>query len=254
MSKGMQMKLRPLDTLLALKALHLVPGLGPNDRRVAAALLEHFNRKTGQCDPGLNRVAELLGISTRTVIRSNYRLERAGLFKKTRHGGYSNRNAYEPNWARYREIEAVWGARFNSRADSSASEVSPLQRQRCHIEDDSPVTQTCRTNLPRETYKDGLPNEGKGRGLESRSRTGRPMAGVRSRDAAETAAERRWTLALHEQFASLPVTYGEILEAIDEEMQAATTVAEMRSHGAGLAYILNRLRISTPRPSANRER
>ena len=254
MSKDMQAKLRPLDTLLALKALHVAPGLGPNDRRVAAALLEHFNRKTGQCDPGLNRVAELLGISTRTVIRSNNRLERAGLFKKTRHGGYSNRNAYEPNWARYREIEAVWGARFNSRADSSSSEVSPLHRRTCHLEDDKPVTQTYGSNLPRETYQGGLPEEGKGGGLESRPRVIGAAAGQRSRDAAETAAERRWNRALHEQFACLPLTYGEILEAINEEMQAAATVAEMRSHGAGLAYILNRLRIPTPRPSVNRER
>jgi hypothetical protein len=77
---------------------------------------------------------------------------------------------------------------------------------------------------------------------------------VRSRNAAETAAERRWNDALHEQFGSLPVTYGEILEVIDEAMRAAATDAEMRSRGAGLTYILNRLRIPSTKSSANPER
>ena len=84
------MPIQRLDTLLALKAIHLASGLNANERRVAAALLEHFNRRTGQCDPSLERIAELLGISTRTVIRSTHRLDRAGLFKKTRHGGHFN--------------------------------------------------------------------------------------------------------------------------------------------------------------------
>jgi DNA-binding IclR family transcriptional regulator len=136
------MPIQPLDTLLALKAIHLAPGLNANARRVAAALLEHFNRRTGQCDPSLERLAELLGISTRTVIRSNHSLERAGLFKKTRHGGHSNRNSYEPMWSRFREIEAAWSARFNRRANSSVSEVSPARRQACHLEGDNRVTQT----------------------------------------------------------------------------------------------------------------
>jgi predicted transcriptional regulator len=248
------MPIQRLDTLLALKAMHLAPGLNANDRRVAAALLEHFNRRTGQCDPSLERIAELLGISTRTVIRSNHRLERAGLFKKTRHGGHSNRNFYEPMWSRFREIEAAWIARFNSRANSSASEESPARRQACHLERDNSVTQTCGSNLLKETYQRGHPKEEKGRGIESRFGIGGPTAGKRSRDAAETAAERRWNDALHEQFGSLPVTYGEILEAIDAEMQAAATSAEMRSRGAGLAYILNRLRILSTKSSANPER
>jgi predicted transcriptional regulator len=248
------MPIQRLDTLLALKAMHLTPGLNANDRRVAAALLEHFNRRTGQCDPSLERIAELLGISTRTVIRSNHRLERAGLFKKTRHGGHSNRNFYEPMWSRFREIEAAWSARFNSRANSAASEVSPARRQACHLEGDNRVTETCGSNLLKETYQRGHPKEAKGRGAESQFGARGPTTGVRSRDAAETAAERRWNDALHEQFRSLPQTYGEVIEAITPEIQAAATDAEMRCHGAGLAYILNRLRIPSTGSSANPER
>jgi predicted transcriptional regulator len=106
------MALRRIDTLLALKAISLAPGLKENDRRVAAALVEHFNRETSQCDPGLKRIAGLLGISTRTVIRSTQRLENAGMFRKVRHGGHLNRNHYEPIWSRFRQIEVEWRARF----------------------------------------------------------------------------------------------------------------------------------------------
>jgi hypothetical protein len=249
------MPVQRLDTLLALKAIHLAPGLNANDRRVAAALLEHFNRRTGQCDPSLDRLAELLGISTRTVIRSNHKLERAGLFKRTRHGGHFNRNSYEPMWSRFREIEAVWNARLTNAAHSSASKVSPAGRQACHLEGGDPVTQTCGSNnLLNETYKEGCPKEEKGRGVEVRFRAREPISGVRSRNAAETAAERRWSDALHEQFGSLPLTYGEVLEAITPEIQAAATDAEMRCRGAGLNYILNRLRIPSLGSSASPER
>jgi hypothetical protein len=77
------MPVRRLDTLLALKVLTLVPDLNASDRRVAGALLEHYNRKTGRCDPGIQRIADLLGLCTRTVIRANDRLEAAKLFKKS---------------------------------------------------------------------------------------------------------------------------------------------------------------------------
>jgi hypothetical protein len=237
------MAIQRIDTLLALKAINLVSGLNANDRRVAAALLEHFNRGTGQCDPGLNRLSRLLGISTRTVIRSNHRLERAGLFKKTRHGGLSNRNSYKPNWARFQEIETAWRTRFNAGHSASVPEASPTSCQPCHLESDGAVTQTCITNLPKATYEKSPPKEEKERGTEFRSREKASATGTSSRDAAETAAERRWNDALHVQFGSMPVTYGEILQLIDGEMQIAATAAEMRCHGAGVKYILNRLRI-----------
>lgn len=39
------------DILFAYKALNFVPGLSANARRVAGATIDHFNRKSGQCDP-----------------------------------------------------------------------------------------------------------------------------------------------------------------------------------------------------------
>ena len=52
-------------------------------------------------------------------------------------------------------------------------------------------------------------------------------------DAASTVAERHWTGALHRQFSSMPITYGEIIEAIDPQIRAAATQAEMKRRGAG---------------------
>jgi predicted transcriptional regulator len=236
------MKIKPLDILFALKAINLTPGLKNNDRAVAATLLDHFNRKTEQCDPGLERIAKLLGISTRTVIRSLPRIEAAGLFVRKRHAGHSNRNSYEPNWQRCREIEAAWTVRMkvNSRSEP-LTQVSPAPCQPCHVDSDRSVTQTCRSNLSKETCQKGLTRKEEARVVELRlSRKVTPNSRA---DAARTASERRWTNDLHEQFASLPRTYGEIIQAIDTVMQEAATEAEMRNRGAGLAHILNQLRI-----------
>jgi DNA modification methylase len=62
------MKVSRRDTLLAIKSISLVPDLNTNDRRVGAALIDHYNRHTGQCDPGIHRLTMLLNISRRTVI------------------------------------------------------------------------------------------------------------------------------------------------------------------------------------------
>jgi hypothetical protein len=236
---GCSMAISPLETLLALKAINLLPGLNSNDRRIGVALIEHFNRKTGRCDPGLGRIAALLGISKRTVIRSIHRLESVGLFKKTRHGGHFNRNSYEPIWPRFRAILALWDVRLRGTPSAKLTTMSPAARQDCHLGDDDPVTQTCTINLPKETYR-GPPRKKGERAVLSTS--AQPAVhGKRSRDAAESAAERRWTSRLHEQFVSKPVTYGEIIELITPELQSAATKAEMRRAGTGLEYVLKQL-------------
>jgi predicted transcriptional regulator len=236
------MAVRRIDTLLALKAVSLALGLKENDRRVAAALIEHFNRETGQCDPGLKRIADLLGISARTVIRSIQRLEVAGLVRKVRHGGHLNRNRYELVWSRFQEIEAEWRARFARSAQSRVTEMSPAQCQPCHMGGDSSATQTCRTNLLNETCSKRLPKkEQADRAFSSSSST--TAGGTRSSQAARVEAERRWTDALHEQFAHLPMTYAEIIDLIDTPMREAANDAEMRRRGSGLLHILRELRI-----------
>jgi hypothetical protein len=237
------MAVRPGDILIALKAINLTPGLAGNDRAVAATLLDHFNRKTGQCDPSLERIAGLLGVHVRTVMRAMKRLEPLGFFRKTRHGGHLNRNSYEPVWDRFREVEAIWSARMKANSRSRApAEMSPATRQPCHLGNDSTATQTCRTNLSKETCQRSPPKKEEG-GSDERQSNPSIRRKLNNSDPARSAAERRWTNELHEQFSSMPLTYGEIIEAIDCDMQAAATDAEIRSRGAGFTYILNALKL-----------
>jgi hypothetical protein len=48
---------------------------------------------------------------------------------------------------------------------------------------------------------------------------------------------------LHRQFSSMPLTYGEVIEAIDLQMRVAATQAEMKRRGAGLDYIVRQLKL-----------
>jgi len=236
------MAVKQLNTLLALKVLSYVSGLTANARAVGAVLVDRYNRKTGQCDPGLESIALHLGISARTVIRSVRQLEALGLLRKLRHGGHGNRNQYEPVWDRFELLEAEWRARLRRRGTSARQEMSPSTRHDCHLEGDKSVTQTYSTNLQtNELYSGSRSNEGKGKVPSSIRRMIAITPG--SGDAADAEAERRWTKALHDSFALKPLTYGEIIDAITPEIQAAATSAELKDRGAGFAYILRRLKL-----------
>jgi len=229
------MTIRRLDTLLALKAIVLARNLVDSDRQIGAALIEHFNRKTGQCDPSLERLSIIVSLSVRTVIRSRKRLVDAGLFKVARHGGYSSRNSYEPVWAKFKEICGAWDARLKTR---SMSRVSPATRHDCHGDTDIRVTQTYRDNLSKQTCSNGTTEQ------ETSPRSPKDrIASLGTSSPSRTAAERRWSSALHARFATSPVTYGEIIELIDDDIRNAATDTELRHHGAGLDLILTRLRL-----------
>jgi hypothetical protein len=243
-----------LDTLLALKVLSYVPGLATNARAVGALLLDRFNRKTGRCDPGIDGMATDLGICSRTVIRSIDQLVRANLFRRHRHGGYSNRNSYEPNWQRFEELEAAWRARLRRRrlGTNEARKVSPSTGQDCHRGDDTVVTQTYSIkNLPNETYCSGQPSRknGEPQSIVARLRPERRILTTGSADAAKAEAERRWSTALLEHYATLPVTYADIVARIDPALQEAATDAELQQHGAGLRFIERALEVWTGRPA-----
>ena len=122
------MPVKPLDTLLAIKIINVMPGLRLSDCRVGALLIEHYNRESGRCDPGIERMSALLGLSTRTVMRAIKRLEAAGLFKKVRHGGYSHRNSYVPNWSRFAGLLDAWNERLKLAANSRGTKLSPSAR------------------------------------------------------------------------------------------------------------------------------
>ena len=235
------MLVEPLDSLRAIKIISFIPDLTPSDRRVATLIIEHYRRRDGRCDPGIERLSALLGLSTRTVFRSIKRLEAAGLIKRIRHGGYAHRNRYVPNWPRLAELCAAWNERLKLGAKARSANLSPSERHASHVEPDSRVTQTYKANLHKQTYRDS--RESKESPAPPTARNANPIVCTNSRDAASVAAERRWTDALHQRFASMPMTYGEIIEAITPDIREAATKAEMNSRGAGLAYILRALKL-----------
>jgi hypothetical protein len=251
------MSVKPLDTLLGFKAMGLVGGLRESDRRVACALLDHLNRKTGQCDPSLETIAALLGISRRTVIRATSRLEAAGLFRKIRHGGNFHRNFYVPDWQAFERIEADWKARREQRRRSYAEKLSPSRYKPGHDASDSGATETCRSNLsnvtsPSRTAASPTPplpavrvsETGEGRKNRPAQGRTRPFAvrHVQSRDAKREVAQRRWDNDLLVRFASEPKLYGLVVAAIDASMAEAATEAELAKAGTGLEYIVQQLK------------
>jgi hypothetical protein len=173
------------------------------------------------------------------------------LLRKLRHGGYGNRNQYEPNWTRFRELEAEWCARLRRQRSDAGQKVSVSKRQNCHVQGDRAVTQTYQTKLQtKKPCSGGRPNEEIGRTSSSAFRGIVITPG--SQDVAEAEAERRWTNSLHRAFASQPMTYGEIIAAITAEIQAAATKAELKHRGSGFAYVLRRLKLGDDPAQATR--
>ncbi|MFK4490290.1 helix-turn-helix domain-containing protein [Bradyrhizobium sp. USDA 336] len=248
------------DVLIAFKAISLTEDLSVTEKRVAATLLDHYNRDTGQCDPALNSIATLLGINRRTAIRATRSLERSGYFRIDRHGGKFHRNSYQPIWARFRACENGWAER-RKRAKQfrlAASELSPLQGPICHIGGGGSATQTYSNNQSDLTSASqqrqsqqaaSAIGETAVKRLSKQSESGRQYSNAQERfhgkrsygDIARTAAERRWNEALTKQLASAPDVFAGVIEAIDSDLSRATTEVELRQRGRGVEFLLVQL-------------
>jgi DNA-binding MarR family transcriptional regulator len=258
------MRTGPSDTFIAHKAISLADDLSGTEMRVAAAITDHFNRKTGQCDPSLDSIAKLLGVSRRTVIRAIGSLVQKGYFDKTRHGGKFHRNSYLPIWSRFRAKETKWKERRTAASSMfESAKLSPLQGQICPLAGDSDVTQTCSSNHLNETsaapllekdtqaksegiVRKGLSREASREGSYPIARERFHVKSASSRIAAVDAAERRWTTALTKLYAPTPAVFGVLIDEIDDALRNAATTLEMRKPGSGLHYVLEVLRDHLP--------
>lgn len=254
------MRTGPSNTLIAHKAISLSEELSGTEKRVAAVIVDHFNRKTGQCDPALDSIAKLLGVSRRTIIRAIGTLVRKGYFQKTRHGGKFHRNSYLPIWSRFQANETKWNEkRRATRRTLGSKRVSPLQGQTCQPAGDADVTQTCFMNPLNETLlasqaikrtetlnkrivRKGLSNEGSMAASHTVAKERFHVKSANSRDAARDAAERRWTIALTKLYATVPELFALIIDAIDAPLSEAATELELHRCGSGLQFVLDALR------------
>jgi hypothetical protein len=259
----MKIKRTLSDPLMALKML-LCEDLTLAERRVGAALIDHRNHRTGQCDPGLQRLSRELRIGRRTVIRANAGLEKKGLIRKYRHGGNFHRNGYEFNWQRFHDLHVAWERHRESVGrKQSRQNLAPSGSQTHHLGGDHEVTQTCLSNQSKETYvaaqrqqhtqRGHLPEPSKRAGEVSRSNLAKPIVNERfhvksasSRDAAYDAAERRWNNLLMKQLSAAPDVFEPLIEKIDSDLQRATTEMELRKPGSGLPFLLSELNRRMP--------
>ena len=152
------MQTGPSDAFIALKAISLSDDLTGTEKRVAAVIVDHHNRHTGQCDPSLGSIARLLGISRRTVIRAVGVLACGkGYFLQNEGMGSFTGNSYQPVWSRFRANELKWNELRTAARRFRAAEMSPLQGRGCHLDGDADGTQTYSSNSLNKTCLVGRP-------------------------------------------------------------------------------------------------
>lgn len=253
------MRIGPGKTLLAHKAINLANDLSGTERQVVGAIVDHFNRKTQQCDPAIASIAALLGLSERTVLRAVKSLDAKGYVRKTRHGGKFHRNSYELIWSRFEACDAKWNnSRRERRLQRSLTPVSGWQRQSCQSRGDISVTQTCCSNPLLETFAaaKAVVTHHRSPEQDHKKRSGKEdhriaphsvvierfhVKQTSSRVAARDAAERRWNDALTRQFAAAPDVFAGLIDTIDVDLQLVTTEIELRNPGNGIAYLFHEL-------------
>lgn len=259
------------DILFAHKALNVMAGLSDATKRVAGAIIDHFNKRTGQCDPSIERLARLLGMDEKTVRRATTILDEKQIVGKSSHGGKAHRASYFPNWEMFRDVVADWDARMKTGdapntpcrhtgtpADTPApnrAKLSGSTGPNCPVKQGEIALQTLRSNqsnkpIERERgetqaskHQQQRPLTGQnGRWRGSKPEAQRsmllPINGGRSpshADAARAAAERRWYAEVH---ALGLKAEADVLEWMTWDRQEATTQAEMQRKGGGLAFIM----------------
>lgn len=109
------MQTKPDPQLMAYKALTLAPELSGSARQVAGALLDHFNRKTMQCDPTIETLGDLTLLSQATVKRALSEIcddkngtDDSKYFERWPHQGKSGRTFYLPRWRRFDAVLSAW--------------------------------------------------------------------------------------------------------------------------------------------------
>lgn len=256
------------DLLFAHIAINISSGLSANTRRVAGAILWHFNRKTGQCNPSVERLAQKLEINRATVLRATAELcsEEVGMFTKISHGGKFHTASYTPQWPKFRSIVRQFNDDFGSeikakieaeKASINVAELRPQQSQTCDLNGRNSATQTYRRNLLKEpiaTVQVLTPENS-----PQKSARKKPSQGLRKMENASTVspvrypsrfgnqashshaaregAERRWYRDLKRMDSNtsmlIEMMLGERLDVYE-----AATDAELRKKGAGLRHVL----------------
>lgn len=251
------------DLLFAHIALNLADGLSANTRRVAGALLWHFNRKTGQCNPSVERLSKKLGIGRATVLRATDLLssDEVAMFIKLSHGGKNHTASYIPQWGVFRNIVADWEASTKPKKPAvNVSEMIPSQSHSCDVKGLRNETQTNRRNqlkepiatVPVETQVKSRPDAAREQPLQGLGKNGQgarhshnrlsPFGGKQASHsaAAMSAAERRWYRDLKRMDSAVAMQI-ELLLGDRAGLYEQATQAEFQKKGTGLRFVLDAL-------------
>lgn len=243
------------DMTFAMKAIGLSEHLNGSDKQVAFAILDHYNRRTGRCDPSRETLSKLVNVTPRTVSRSIAKLTGTRLFKIARHGGHYNCNSYQPNWRLYRELEDIWKKRRVACSRKAGSpELASTPGQNRPPSGVETVYQTSPSNsiLPTSTGDHRSSAQSGGPRRLSNGIAGASMprkqwgATTPSIDAAKLAAEKRWNDDLIAQLGRDASVYGQIVEAITPQLQKSATCSEMQRRGSGLSFLMKELSSLVP--------
>lgn len=109
------------------KGLGLASGLSGTARQVGVALLEYCNAGSGVAWPSVERLADLLKISMRSVKRATAALDAAGLIRRQARRG--RRTIYIPVWSALAEVAGDWDlARMMPSAPSQTGATHGVDR------------------------------------------------------------------------------------------------------------------------------
>lgn len=256
--------IRENDILFAYKALTFVDGLSLSAVRVGGAILDHFNHKTGQCDPSVERLAALLGMDRASVLRATKALHDAGLIEKIKHGGHSHRTCYLPCWAKLNAVVADWSAAMKgvgSRVESKkltsgiVAKMRPSQSQECDFDSRRIATQTYRSNLankPEHEDTDGRQAEperkrsdsGREKKLRDEKQRRRALARASTSSSSAVARERaqeRLVEDMRQLGWEALAWYVEWLTPETADLNEAAVTVEMQKRGRGKHLLLKQL-------------
>lgn len=137
-----------MGMLFGFKAIALHPELTSASKIVGAIVLDHYNKRTGQCDPSIDRLTRLSGLNKSSVIRAIKELQKHGLIRKISHGGGHERNKYMPCFREFYQADEKWRGAMKRKNDWSphnssrtdtvlsmpdSAELQPQGSQNCNI-------------------------------------------------------------------------------------------------------------------------
>ena len=226
-----------LGTLFGYKAISRSQSLSGTDKSVASSILDHYNHKTGRCDPSRETLAALVGTNVRSVSRSITKIAKSGLFTVIRHGGVQQCNFYKPNWAQFEQIESEWQQRRKTYSMRFTDQnLSPQQGQSCHLPPDENVMQTSSTNLLLLTHEPKFQSHSE-RGFAKGSGLAARPSSPNQAQVAVNKAEARWNKDLIKKYGAQSPTYAKVTELLTSDMQQKATDAELKRRGGGIDWI-----------------